>query len=299
PNHGASPHMLGIVDTADGMYYTSTEADGRSNGLVNYALGASRGSFLRSGAIAMSISVDRETHVSGAIFGDNYGYTAFRNGQGAFEARASRVVNGDGPEDDRVRLTWNVLHPNPITWYNVITGGDEVDLEYGRVYEVGFTWGGPDNDFELWIDGELAGSFDLPTGVELPWGVGGSATNLGLGANHERGSGATGNYASVAGLTYSDLQIWDEYRPFGGTSPPAEIPRLDIRRTDIGVELSWIAAAADAYIVHRSMDMQRWERFGEELSGETGERLVVPEAFDSNTPDDVFYRLEVLSGGGS
>ncbi len=97
PNHGASPHVLGIVDTADGVYFTSTETDGRSNGLINYALGAARTSFLRSGTIAMYISVDRETHVSGAIFGDNYGYTAFRNGQGAFEARASRVVNEDGP----------------------------------------------------------------------------------------------------------------------------------------------------------------------------------------------------------
>ena len=211
------------------MYYTSTEADGRSNGLVNYALGAARVSFLRSGAIAMFISVDRETHVSGAIIGDNYGYTAFRNGQGAFEARASRVVNGDGPEDDRVRLTWNVLHPSPITWYSPITGSDEVDLEYGRLYEVGFTWGRPDNDFELWVDGELAGSFDLPPGVEL----------------------------------------------------------------------SWIASGSHSYIVHRSVDMKLWETFGEELSGETGERLVVTEAFDANTPDEVFYRLEVLPGGGS
>ncbi len=132
-----------------------------------------------------------------------------------------------------------MLHPNPIAWHFPVTGSDEVDIEYGRAYEVGFTWGGPDNDFELWIDGELVGSFDLPAGVALPWGVGGSATNLGLGANHERGYGTSGNYASVAGLTYSNLRIWDEYRSFGDTSPPPELPQLNIKRTEVGVELSW------------------------------------------------------------
>jgi len=35
PDHGDSPHVLGIVDSADGVTFTSTEADGRSNGLIN------------------------------------------------------------------------------------------------------------------------------------------------------------------------------------------------------------------------------------------------------------------------
>lgn len=211
PNHGGSPHMPGVVNTPDGTYFISTETDGRSNGLINYQPGSARSSFVQSGTITLFIAAGRETHVSGELFGDNYGYTAFRHGQGTFSASAARIANDEGTEDDQVLVRWRSWH-NAI-WYTV----SSVTLEYDQLYEIGFTWGGPDHDYELWVDGEMADSFDLPSGVGFPLGTYNSGTNIGLGSNHERGYGA---YGSVVGVTFADLRIWDEYRALGDTSPP-------------------------------------------------------------------------------
>lgn len=211
PDHGGAPHMPGVEDTPDGVYFTSTETDGRSNGLINYQPGSARASFVQSGTITLSIVADRETHVGGELFGDNYGYDAFRHGQGTFSSSAARIINGEGIEDDQVLLRWRSWH-NAV-WYTVAS----VTLEYDQLYEIGYTWGGPDHDYELWVDGELADSFDLPPGIGFPLGTSNSGTNIGLGSNHERGYGA---YGSVVGVTFADLRLWDEYRQLGDTSPP-------------------------------------------------------------------------------
>lgn len=228
PNHGGAPHMPGVVDTSDGVYFTSTETDGRSNGLINYQTGSARTSFVNHGTITLFIVADRETHVGGELFGDNYGYDAFRHGQSTFSASAVRVANGEGIEDDQVLLRWRTWH-NAV-WYTV----GSVTLEYDRVHEVGFTWGGPGHDYELWVDGEMAVAFDLPAGIGFPLGTFNSATNIGLGSNHERGYGA---YGSVVGVTFSDLRIWDEYRELGDTTPPPSgVPHEDrlVLRFDAG-----------------------------------------------------------------
>ncbi len=74
--------------------------------------------------------------------------------------------------------------------------------------------GGTENTHETWVCGELgAADSEGP----IPWGVSwgtGSATNIGLGDNHERGEGG---YNSAAGVTFADILIWDEYRELGDT----------------------------------------------------------------------------------
>jgi len=51
-------------------------------------------------------------------------------------------------------------------------------------------------------------------GRVLPWGFSGSATNFGIGGNHERGVGA---YGSAPGVTFSDIRTWKGYQPTGDT----------------------------------------------------------------------------------
>jgi hypothetical protein len=216
PEHGGSPHVLGIVDSVEGVTFTSTEADGRSNALINWVLGANRTLFKAHGTVSFWFRADREDHVSGVIFGDNYGYDKFRNGQGSFEARASRIVNGEGTEDDQVQLSWSSWHNG--VWY--FPTDPSPLLEYDRWYLVGYAWGGPANDFEIWVDGELVSAYDLPSGVGFPWGQEvaccPSGINFGIGSNHERGMWP--NYHSVAGVTYAEIRIWDEYRSQGDTT---------------------------------------------------------------------------------
>ena len=213
PDHGGAPHAPGVADSPDGVTYTATETDGRSNGLINYELGAHRTSFLASGTVAVRIHAHRDTHATGSIFGDNNGFDTYHNGQGNCEVRIYRVPYEEGPDDDRIRIVWSVLHPTYVWYYPV----NAVELDYDTTYELGFAWGGPDQQFELWVDGELAAGFDFPDGKTLPWGPGLAATNFGIGDNHERGYDV---YGSGPGITLSDLRIWDEYRAFGDTTPP-------------------------------------------------------------------------------
>ena len=111
PDHGDSPHVLGIVDSPDGVSFTSTESDGRSNALINWEVAstADRLQFRTAGSISFLFRADRDTHVNGEIFGDNYGFDQFNHGQSAFSARSDRIANDPGPEDDRVQIRWSVL----------------------------------------------------------------------------------------------------------------------------------------------------------------------------------------------
>jgi hypothetical protein len=212
PNHGGSPNVLGIVDGPDGVAYTPTETDGRSNALINWVIpSGNRLSLRNSGTISLLFLGDRTDHVSGSLIGENYGFDAFRNGQGTFGSFLSREVNGDGMADDTLQVSWNTWHNGVWTDHIRATG-----LEYNRWYNVGLAWGGPDNDVEIWVDGALAAAADLPAGLSFPWGFGNAGTNIGIGGNHERGFGP---YGSTSGASFSSIQIWDEYRALGATIP--------------------------------------------------------------------------------
>jgi len=220
PNHGGSPGVLGIVNTPDGVMFTSTESNGRSNALINWQLGAgaSNPTFRRTGTVSFWFKADRATHIGGGILGDNYGFNQFHNGQGTFGVGASRKVNGAGSADDQVTVGWSTWHNN--VWYDH-TASQVPVLEYDRWYNIGFAWGGAQYNFEIWIDGTRIVARNLPVGVNFPWGVDSatapSAFNFGLGDNHERGVDA---YNSAAGVMFADLRIWNEYRAQGGTVSP-------------------------------------------------------------------------------
>lgn len=215
-SEGGSPGVLGIVDSADGASFTGTEADGRSNALINWALGTDATSFRSAGTVTFLLRADRALHVNGSIMGDNYGFDQFNNGQGAFEIRANRVANGAGDEDDQVTFSWQTLHSGEWLFHH--TGGVE-PVEYEEWISLGFAWGGPDHDFEICADGEVIATSDLPGGKSLPWGLDSppSATNFGLGDNHTRCFDA---YGSAAGVTFADIEIWNEHRPSCGTTAP-------------------------------------------------------------------------------
>lgn len=216
PDHGGSPNVLGIVDSTDGVTFTSTEADGQSNALINWVIGGSRITFKQHGTISFWFKADRSAHVGGEIFGDNYGFDKFRNGQITFSGRALRIENGSGTGDDQVQLSWGSWHNN--VWYSVFDAANR--LEYDRWYNIGFTWGGLSYDFEIWVNGILHSAADLPQGVSFPWGREDSCCpsgiNFGLGDNHERGYSG---YDSAAGVMFRDIRIWDEYRSLGDTQP--------------------------------------------------------------------------------
>ena len=168
-------------------------------------------SFRNSGTVSFFVQADRNDHVSGGLIGENYGFNAFHNGQGTFGSFLSREANAEGLADDTVQVAWNTWHNG--VWTDLLRA---TALEYDRLYNVGLAWGGPDNDVEIWVDGELAASSDLPPGLNFPWGFGNAGTNVGIGDNHERGYDA---YGSTSGTTFADIQIWDEYRAFGATIP--------------------------------------------------------------------------------
>ena len=222
--HGGSPHVLGIVDSAAGVTFTPTETTGNSNALINFPQGASSAGFRAHGTISLKLNADSAAQLAmttwGHLFCENYGYNQFNNGQSSFSTYVSRVANGPGVDDDQLSITLRVMHVDTMQWYSA----GSIILDFGRWYNVGFTWGGPTHDYEIWVDGQLRSGWDLPAGVNLPWGLNWppSATNVGLGGQHERGLGTNGNYTSAVGITYADFHMWDEYRAQGDTEPIPE-----------------------------------------------------------------------------
>jgi len=216
PHHGGSPSNLGIVDSPEGVTFTSTEDNDPSNALINWYIDDpdDRLSFRSHGTFSFMFKADRESFVPGVIFGDNYGYGEWNNGQYAISGHAGRVEN-EPPDDDQVRITWKTGDGDTWWWHG------EVTLEYDRWYHLGFAWH-ESNTHELWVCGELHAQ-----NVEgiLPWGVTwgtGSATNFGLGDNHQRGFWEHYTYRSAAGVMFSDIKIWAAYQANGGTLPCEE-----------------------------------------------------------------------------
>jgi hypothetical protein len=242
PERGDSPDVLGITNSSEGVTFTATETriplKGLSNALINWVHSnqTQRMALKNHGTISFRVKFDRQNHVSGWIIGENYGYNKFNHGQGSFGAYATRmdeVLVGER-NDDKVRLHWNVWFESyPGNWLTVTDLSNR--LPYDRWHDVGFAWGGPDHDFEIWANHKLISAYDLPAGASLPWGQeyiwAQSGINLGLGTNHERGYGwndtyarYTGNYTTSPGVSFSDINIWNEYRPFGDTVATAVLP---------------------------------------------------------------------------
>jgi hypothetical protein len=210
PDQGGSPHVLGIVDSPDGVTYTATEENGRSNGLINWTISdeTARNTLRSSGTISIWLTADMASLAAGSggwLWGENFGFDQFRNGQGTFSIGASLV------DDDHFRVFWNSWHNS--VWYVV----GETTLSYGSWYNIGFTWGGAEHDFEIWVNGSLVSSYDLEDGVSFPWGRSNSGTNFGIGDSHERGYNT---YGSAVGVTFADVAVWNEYRAQGGTVAP-------------------------------------------------------------------------------
>ena len=226
PNLGGSPHVLGIVNSADGVTFTSTDLNNRGNAVIYWQPGAAVNSFRQHGTISFRMKGDQSMFSSmtawGHLWGENYGWNQWNNGQGSFSSAVSLVPNGTGPEDDLMRIYMSAL--NNDAWY--FPGNtSNVTMDFGHWHSIGFTWGGPNYDYEIWIDGEMKSGYDLPAGVNLPWGMDApqSGTNWGLGGLHERGNGA---YSSAVGITYADLKVWDQWVEMGGTPEPATLSLL-------------------------------------------------------------------------
>lgn len=213
---------IGISNTPSGVNFTS------NNAVINYSIGRDYGSamqnaFRSQGTISVSFNASGTAHVNGQPFTDNYGFNQFNSGQGTFGVGLARNAGADAvlhTSDDLLGMSWSTWHDN--VWYSHIS--TPVLLAYDRWYDIGFAWGGPGSDFELWVDGELRASHNLPAGVTSSWGSPwtglGSAYNLALGEIHER---AVGN-SSTYGITFADLEIWNEYRPEGATLAPVPLP---------------------------------------------------------------------------
>lgn len=217
PYHGSSPHNLGIVDSADGVRFTSTDQYNRGNGVIYWQPGSRSTAFRQHGTISVWMNANHDLFAAmtawAHIFCENYGWNAFHNGQSTFATNASLVQNEAGPEDDALRLGWQVWHNN--VWY-IPTAGQTIDLEFGRWYNLGYVWGGAEYDYELWINGERKLAYNLPGSMGLPWGLSSSAAVVALGGAHERGL-SNSSYSSAVGITYRDLKMWDEAVPQAGT----------------------------------------------------------------------------------
>lgn len=247
PDHGGSPGVPGVVTADDGTRFTATEVSGRSNGLVNWQLpAASRAPFRTAGTVSFCASADRLLFATGEIFGDNSGFSSFRNGQGAFGTGAALVPNGPGAADDQWSVGTHTWHNN--VWVN---HAPTPPLEMDRVYRIGLTWGATPTQFEIWVDGQLI-SVDnnlQAVGQTLPWGGFANATNFGFGDNHERGYPA---YNSVAGVTVSDVRIWAGYQQYGdsdegcGAANAAPIADDAAATTDEDTATSIVLGATDA-----------------------------------------------------
>jgi hypothetical protein len=205
---------IGIIDSTEGITFTAPEA------IINWQLNSTQQSAFRShGTISFMFRADRETHVNGELFGDNYGFDQYRNGQSTFAIMAHRDNKGTPSDtsDDTLDIKWKTCDGS--AWYY----RDTVTIEYDQWYHLGFAWGDPattdsGNIYETWVCSVRAGSDSVGT---FPWGVSwgnGSAFNIGLGGHHERGYTST-SYGSATGVMFFDISIWDEYVTGGGTQP--------------------------------------------------------------------------------
>jgi hypothetical protein len=232
PSNDPNQTCPGIVNSPVGVSYTSGQA------LINWNFDDTVADSLRyQGTISFTATFDSSLFDNAYpyLLSDNKGYDTWNNGQSAFAAWAARMGEG------KIRLAYKFwLSDYQGNWYFPTDANNR--LSFDQPHRIGFTWGGtsPNHGFEIWADGVLISATDLPAGVNFPWGTGPyseiSGTNIGLGDNHQRGAGSS--YRSALGVTFADLQIWNEYRPMGGTSPPSQTGSLK-------VQISPSAAAAD------------------------------------------------------
>jgi hypothetical protein len=209
---------IGIVNTDDGVRYTDR------NAVINYSLGRDYGlgtmnSFRSHGTVSVRFKADSANFGSGQPFTDNYGFNQFNNGQGTFGAWMTRddgVDNQLNTADDRVRITWSTWNAN--IWTQRVT--DPLLLDFDEWIYLGFAWDYTANQWDVWVDGVLLSSNSVMT----PWGPSpglGNPYNFALGMIHQRGITSPG---TVTGIVFNNLNIWDEYRPLGGTEAPAPPP---------------------------------------------------------------------------
>ena len=78
PNLGGSPHVLGIVNSADGVTFTSTDLNNRGNAVIYWQPGAAVNSFRQHGTISFRMRGDQTMFSSmtawGHLWGENYGW---------------------------------------------------------------------------------------------------------------------------------------------------------------------------------------------------------------------------------
>lgn len=214
---------IGIVESAEGTTFTSTEIDSQSNAVVSWYLagqpsglvGSRQVTFRTQGTISFAFRADSASFIGGHLFTDNKGFNSFYNGQSSFSSAATRNSGGDGiagTQDDLVSVGWNSWHTSlPGNWRSHGTGLTSFD-EWHRL---GVTWGGATHDFELWIDGVLMAYDDPFAAAFQAWGdsaYSGSGANIALGDIHQRG---VDQENGVAGVTFADLRIWNEAVAFG------------------------------------------------------------------------------------
>ncbi len=212
------PAPPGVVNGADGVEFVTTEISGASSALINWEVGSPLNmTFRNNGTISFSFYANSSTHVGGTIVCDNYGFNAFRGGQGAFSIWAYNVGG-------QVEILWTVLLGS---WVHF---SPRVYVAHDEWHNLSFAWGGQNHDFEICVDGQLAASYMLPAGESFPWGVdwgNSSGYNIGLGSNHERDYVCTNllPYGSAAGVKFADIEIWDEYLPCQGNSSDLAITK--------------------------------------------------------------------------
>jgi hypothetical protein len=205
---------IGIVNTANGVRYTG------SNAVINYSIGrdfgsATMDSFRSHGTASVRFNADLSTFARGQFLNDNYGFNQFNNGQASFGASMVRNTGADGQSgtaDDRVQLSWSTWNNN--IWYSHVTA--PVQLNFNEWNYLGLAWDDATNRWEIWVNGVLT----VLDNSQPSWAEGpglGSPYNFALGMIHQRGISGTD---SPTGITFADLNIWDEYRAFGGTEPP-------------------------------------------------------------------------------
>ena len=191
--------------------------------------------FLTAPALAQQVQVERDTRppIAPDIREDDSRLKVQRGdfvavpipiSSPTFGTGLSRDKGADGTEgtaDDRVTVGWSTWHGG--IWYSHVT--TPVLIGFDEWHHLGFAWGGPNDNFEVWVDGVLRASHDVPPSGA--WGTStlgglGSAYNFALGEIHERRFGNS----TVHGIMFADLEIWDEYRALGATQSqnPSSVP---------------------------------------------------------------------------